>query len=114
LLVSVEGSQFRENNGNSYGNQVEVGVTLEYLKKLLKDFPSINPADIGIISPYRRQTHLLTTRLQQEINHKDKRLITVDSVEKFQGSERKIIIITATRTKGLGFVGCDLVSYRLS
>jgi superfamily I DNA and/or RNA helicase len=70
----------------------------------------LNPADIGVISPYRLQTNLLTKDLEKA-KIPNSRLITVDSVERFQGSERKVIIITATRSNGLGFVGCPLVSF---
>ncbi|KAI6238562.1 RNA helicase [Aphelenchoides fujianensis] len=104
MMVAVNGKEIEQNK--SYGNPSEVYVVLAYLRRLTRDFPQLKPEDIGVISPYRYQTYLLTTALMSsDIPGKEK--ITVDSVERFQGSERKVIIVTTTRTDRLGFVACN-------
>ncbi len=59
--------------------------------KLLEQHGEINDLerDIGIVAPFRAMIHALLHEL--ESRH---RLITIDTVERFQGSERRIIIIT--------------------
>ncbi|KAI6170268.1 putative helicase mov-10-B-like isoform X2 [Aphelenchoides besseyi] len=106
MFVSVKGYEILDKKTKSYGNKAELGAVLDYLRRLLDDFPKIKPEDIGVISPYRYQTYLLTTALNNS-NIRGKEKITVDSVERFQGSERKVIIISTTRTNQLGFVACD-------
>ncbi|KAI6196000.1 hypothetical protein M3Y94_01056800 [Aphelenchoides besseyi] len=106
MFVSVKGHEILDKKTRSYGNKAELGAVLDYLRRLLDDFPKIKPEDVGVISPYRYQTYLLTTALNNSsIRGKEK--ITIDSVERFQGSERKVIIISTTRTNQLGFVACD-------
>ena len=77
---------------------------LRYVKALLDPahVPRLKPSDIGIISPYREQA----TRLSEMLQYSN---LTVDTVERFQGSERRVIIITTTRTKKIGF----LTDYRV-
>jgi superfamily I DNA and/or RNA helicase len=110
LFVNVKGREFYEKGGTSYANMDEIKVVLDYVRKLTQNATLKNPVEIGIISPYKHQTRLLQQRIK---NLKDANLadITADSVERFQGSERDIIITTATRTTKLGFVGCKLVSF---
>lgn len=50
----------------------------------------INLKTIGVITPFRAQC----SKIYQEINPKYRELINVDTVERFQGSEREIIIIS--------------------
>lgn len=108
LFVSVNGKGFREKDGTSYGNQTEVKVVMHYLKMVSK---MIEHSEIGVISPYKCQTRMICQKLRKS-SVLDGSQITVDSVEKFQGSERKAIIITGTRTSSnLGFIGDDLVSF---
>ncbi|MDR0926267.1 MAG: AAA family ATPase [Ignavibacteria bacterium] len=52
-----------------------------------------NSRSIGIISPWRKQCNAIINRLDEELRS----MVTVDTVERFQGSERDIIIYsTAT------------------
>jgi superfamily I DNA and/or RNA helicase len=61
---------------------------------------------IGIISPYTYQTRTIISMMS---THKPLfHGLTVNSVERFQGSERECIIMTSTRTNGIGFMGDDL------
>lgn len=87
----------------------EIDVILKYIDRIHVDFPSFKLSEMGIISPYRYQTHWIRQRISGKHN-KELNKITIDSVERFQGSERKAILLTATRTDRLGFVGCDLVT----
>lgn len=56
------------------------------------------PAEaIGVVSPFRAQVVLLRKLLQQTG-------VTVDTVERFQGGERDIMILSLVRSQGGGFV----------
>lgn len=56
--------------------------------------------DIGVISPYRAQVALLRQRLAGTRT-------TVDTVERFQGGERDVIIVSFVRPNATGFVFDD-------
>lgn len=70
----------------------------------------LNANDIGIIAPYILQVRALEYRIKKYPD------IKVGTVEEFQGLERKIILISTTRTcpggmqidvsRHLGFVKC--------
>ena len=68
-------------------------------------------SDIGIITPYAAQVRLIQDmliqrglvqrpRLNQESSHNDG--IIIGSVERFQGNERRVIILSTVRSKGEG------------
>jgi len=60
----------------------------------------ISPASIGVVSPFRAQVVLL----RQMLNGAN---VTVDTVERFQGGERDIMILSFVRSRGTGFVFDD-------
>ena len=62
--------------------------------------------DVGIISPYRAQVQLLRRLLKQnEALRPFRRLITVNTVDGFQGQERDIIVISLVRSNDEGQIG---------
>ena len=62
--------------------------------------------DVGIISPYRAQVQLLRSRLRKEAFFKPFRhLISVNTVDGFQGQERDIIVISMVRSNDEGQIG---------
>jgi DNA replication ATP-dependent helicase Dna2 len=60
----------------------------------------ISPTSIGVVSPFRAQVVLL----RQMLNGAN---VTVDTVERFQGGERDIMILSFVRSRGTGFVFDD-------
>ncbi|MBR1414340.1 MAG: AAA family ATPase [Prevotella sp.] len=62
--------------------------------------------DVGIISPYRAQVQLLRQLLRKNESLKPfRRLITVNTVDGFQGQERDIIVISLVRSNDEGQIG---------
>jgi DNA replication ATP-dependent helicase Dna2 len=70
---------------------VEILKDLIHLYKLNK--MELGPASIGIITPYRAQIALIR-KCMEVIPDKYSKLITVDTVERYQGGARDIIIIS--------------------
>ena len=62
--------------------------------------------DVGIISPYRAQVQLLRRLLKRNESLKPlRRLISVNTVDGFQGQERDIIVISMVRSNDEGQIG---------
>uniref|UniRef100_A0A183CGL5 RNA helicase n=1 Tax=Globodera pallida TaxID=36090 RepID=A0A183CGL5_GLOPA len=93
----TKGAEVRQFEGSSYHNEEEVEVVLKYIK-MLRETTNIEDEDIGVISPYKQQTQKIRQCLSGS------RKITVDSVECYQGSERRVIILTLSRSKQIGFL----------
>lgn len=98
--------------GESFGriNKPEAELTLATLQKL---FDKIGRArileeriDVGIISPYRAQVQYLRQLIRRREYYKPYRsLISVNTVDGFQGQERDIIIISLVRSNEQGQIG---------
>src|SRR5262245_41738524 len=86
-----------EREGRS--NPDEAGMVLE-LVRLFTQSHGIQPQSIGVVSPFRAQVVLLRQMLGGTG-------VTVDTVERFQGGERDIMILSFVRSRGTGFVFDD-------
>ena len=93
VFVPVES----EHSGRS--NPDEARVVVELVRSFTRD-RSISPESIGVVSPFRAQVVLLRQMLA------DSR-VTVDTVERFQGGERDIMILSFVRSRGTRFVFDD-------
>lgn len=98
--------------GESFGriNKVEAGITLETLKqyftKIGKTRILEEHIDVGVISPYRAQVQLLRRMIKQDPFFKPfRRMISVNTVDGFQGQERDIVLISLVRANDEGEIG---------
>ena len=110
---AVEGLQFTEEFvGESFGriNKAEAELTLLVLEqnfqKIGKQRILDERLDVGIISPYRAQVQYLRRLLKKREFFKPYRsLISVNTVDGFQGQERDIILISLVRANDEGQIG---------
>ena len=58
----------------------------------------VDPGDIGVIAPYRRQVLKLRERLAQKGWRQH---IDVGTTEEFQGQEKKVIIVSTVRSSNM-------------
>ena len=91
-------------------NKSEATLTLEvlrqYLTKISKTRVLEEHIDVGIISPYRAQVQYLRSLIKHDAFFKPyRKLITVNTVDGFQGQERDIIIISLVRSNDQGQIG---------
>ena len=98
--------------GESFGriNRAEAELTLatlqDYFDKIGKNRIFDESIDVGIISPYRAQVQLLRKMIRQkEYFRPYRRMITVNTVDGFQGQERDIILISVVRSNDGGDIG---------
>jgi len=84
----------------SYSNQGEARICIQLLQELLGAH-GVAPEQVGVICLYKAQASLLSQKLEQ--CGVGGGAILVSTVDAFQGGERDIILISATRTSGVGF-----------
>lgn len=97
-------------DGLSRINPAEAELALQtlhdYIERIGKDRILYERLDIGIISPYKGQVHLLRKMLRKDSYWKPFRhLISINTVDGFQGQERDIILISMVRQNEQGQVG---------
>lgn len=98
--------------GENFGriNRAEAELTLatlaDYIDKIGRQRVLDESIDVGIISPYRAQVQLLRKMIRQSERLRPyRRLITVNTVDGFQGQERDIILISLVRDNDGGDIG---------
>lgn len=96
----------------SSANPDEANLLLNHLMLLLQDYDPV-AADkehlrIGVIAPYRAQINYLQDRVEHmPLLHdlRQKRALSVGTVDSFQGQERDVIYISMTRSNDKGEIG---------
>ena len=98
--------------GESFGriNKTEAELTLsklqEYFIKIGKERILGESIDVGVISPYRAQVQYLRNLIKKREFFKPyRRLVSVNTVDGFQGQERDIILISLVRANEGGQIG---------
>ena len=98
--------------GETFGriNKEEAELTLDtleqYYARIGKQLILDERIDVGIISPYRAQVQYLRRQIRKKEFFKPYRhLITVNTVDGFQGQERDIILISLVRANDEGQIG---------
>ena len=86
-----------ERDGRS--NQEEARAVVDLVRSFTR-IHGIHAESIGVVSPFRAQVVLLRQMLAGTG-------VTVDTVERFQGGERDIMILSFVRSRGTGFVFDD-------
>ena len=104
------GKSGEQEDSTSYVNPAEAELTLRtlhrYFEKIGKDRILYERLDVGIISPYQGQVRLLRRMLKHDGYWKPFRsLISINTVDGFQGQERDIIVISLVRSNESGSVG---------
>ena len=98
--------------GETFGriNKAEAELTVstlqQYLTKIGKQRMLDERIDIGVISPYRAQVQYLKRLIKRKEFFKPFRhLISINTVDGFQGQERDIILISLVRSNDEGQIG---------
>ncbi len=113
MEVGPDEPSFREQFvGESFGrvNKGEAALTLltlqQYFTKIGKQRILDERIDVGVISPYRAQVQYLRHLIRQSEFFKPYRqLISVNTVDGFQGQERDVILISLVRANDDGQIG---------
>lgn len=98
--------------GENYGRinkpeaELSVGQLKDYVNRIGKDRFWEERIDVGLISPYKAQVQYLRQLIKRDAFFKPFRsLITVNTVDGFQGQERDVIIISLVRANEEGQIG---------
>ena len=80
---------FRDPGGVRSGNSnpVEAEAVVEVVRAFLD--AGVDPDDVGVIAPFRAQVAEISRRLSE---------VTVDTVDRFQGSAKEVIVVSFTAT----------------
>ncbi len=98
--------------GESFGriNKREARLTIDtlkaYFEKIGKQRVLEEGIDVGVISPYRAQVQLLRQMIRNdEALRPFRKLLSVNTVDGFQGQERDIVVISLVRSNREGQIG---------
>lgn len=86
--------------------ELTVATLTSYFNKIGKQRLLDESIDVGVISPYRAQVQYLRRLIKKDEFFKPYRhLITVNTVDGFQGQERDVIVISLVRANDEGQIG---------
>lgn len=111
--INTEGMDCNEEFvGENYGRinkpeaELSIGQLKEYITKIGRERFLEERIDVGLISPYKAQVQYLRQLVRKDTFFKPYRsLITINTVDGFQGQERDVILISLVRANEDGQIG---------
>ena len=95
LFLHTKGEEEFENG--SYQNMKEVDLVLNVCEEIHQSTPSMDMANVGVISPYSRQVFQLREKLKASPKEVGS-AVEVNTVDGFQGREKDVIIFSCVRS----------------
>lgn len=102
--------QTNPENKSSF-NKEEAGLLFKHLVQYLESITTLNMLDniqnIGVISPYKAQVSLMQEYVEERkpFDEQLSKIISVNTIDSFQGQERDIIYISLVRSNEKGEIG---------
>jgi DNA replication ATP-dependent helicase Dna2 len=77
-------------------SDAEAGLAAELIAELIAC--GVEPSEIGVVTPYRAQARAIRSRLRAALpdDYEHRRAVVVDTVERMQGQERDLLIVSLT------------------
>jgi DNA replication ATP-dependent helicase Dna2 len=88
-------------------NPAEVTAVAETVAGLAQLWPAERLRDIGVISPFRMQCHAIRTALAERLGPEVAARVEVDTVERFQGREKEVMLVSLVVSTWSDFVMDD-------
>ena len=95
VFVHVDGSE--ERTGSSFANAREARTVVEIVEKLVGG--GIRGEQVTVLTPYDGQVGILEEQMLNVCSE-----VKVSSVDAYQGKENDVVVVSAVRTHGAGFV----------
>jgi ATP-dependent RNA/DNA helicase IGHMBP2 len=107
LFIDTAGCGFEEKQeGSGLSNEEEALFVVKHLRGYVTPVPADDTFSVAVIAPYRHQVELLKTLVSEdEILRSSKAVITVNTIDSFQGQERDIVYISLTRSNTDSMIG---------
>ena len=93
IFVPAPADEYLSNKTNIYEAEIVIGIIKKLTGIMDQNGIQLHKDSIGVITPYRAQIAMIRKKLQNyhpELHH----LISVDTVERYQGGARDIIVIS--------------------
>jgi len=108
-FVNIKGVE--QTDGNSFYNQQEIKKTIDILVEINK-VNTVTLSELGVITPYDSQKKRIASgiknsgiNLNEDCLSTGNSLISIDTVDGFQGADKDLIIFSAVRSNDKGNVG---------
>lgn len=76
-------------------NLTEVALVVQLVERLVQTY-GVDPEQIAVIAPHRAQNNEIAARLLSRLGGSPNRLPLIDTVERIQGQERDVILVSLT------------------
>jgi len=97
LLAIDDNSGEAQNSGsNSYHNPTEAQYVVAQVQRALNH--DVDASDIGVITGYSDQREVIRSELVSSIEDLEHDSVDVETIDKFQGGQREVIIVSFTRS----------------
>ena len=96
LGIDDTGEEKSGNNDTSVYNPTEAQYVLAQVKKSLNQ--GVTPSDIGVITGYGAQRNQIRSVPREDLDDDVGETIDVETIDKFQGGQREVIIVSFTRS----------------